>query len=179
MTAQALSSLLSNWIFLLMVAGIPAYGYFKKVEVYDAFTEGAKDGFNVTLKIIPHMVAMIVAIGMFRASGAIDVLSKWLAPVLSKIGMSPELLPLALMRPLSGAASTGLTAELITTHGPDSLIAKTAATMMGSTETTFYVVAIYFGAVAVKRTRHAIPAGLIADAVGILVSVWICRIVFL
>ena len=172
------ASQISNGIFLLFIAGIPLYTVLKKINVFDAFVSGAKQGFETSIHIVPYLIAMMVAIAMLRASGFFELLNTLLAPLLSAIGMPPELLPLALIRPFSGSAATGLMAELIHQNGGNSLIAKTAATMMGSTETTFYVVAIYFGAVGVRRTRHAIPAGLIADVVGIVVSVMVCRYLF-
>lgn len=172
------ATLLSNWILLFFVVGIPLYGAYKKVQVFDVFVEGAKQGFNTSLSIVPYLIAMLVAIGMLRASGFFELMGQMLAPVLSAIGMPSELLPLALIRPFSGSASTGIMAELIHTHGGNSLIAKTAATMMGSTETTFYVIAVYFGAVGIKRTRYAIPAGLLADLTGIIVALLICKFVF-
>ncbi|HAT6978059.1 TPA: spore maturation protein [Legionella pneumophila] len=169
---------LSNWMFLTFIVGIPLYGALKKVNVFDAFIIGAKQGFDVSVKLIPYLVAMMVAIGMLRASGFFSLMSQILSPVLAMIGMPSELLPLALIRPFSGSASTGVMAELIHKYGGDSFIAKTAATMMGSTETTFYVIAVYFGSVGIRRTRHAIPAGLLADLAGIIASVLICRYLF-
>lgn len=173
------ANFLSNLILLLFVVGIPVYGACKKVQVFDVFVEGAKQGFETSLSILPYLIAMLVAIGMLRASGFFELTGVILAPVLSAIGMPSELLPLALIRPFSGSASTGIMAELIHNHGGNSFIAKTAATMMGSTETTFYVIAVYFGAVGIKKTRYAIPAGLLADLAGIAVAVLVCKLVFL
>jgi spore maturation protein B len=173
-----LANQLSNWIFLAFIVGIPLYAAIKKVNVFDAFIIGAKKGFETSVSLIPYLIAMMVAIGMLRASGFFNLMDQLLAPLMAKIGMSPQLLPLALIRPFSGSASTGVMSELIHQNGGDSLIAKTAATMMGSTETTFYVIAVYFGSVGVRRTRHAIPAGLLADLTGIIVSVLICRYLF-
>ncbi len=169
---------LSNWMFLLFIAGIPLYAAYKKINVFDAFIVGAKQGFDVSVSIIPYLVAMMVAIGMLRASGFFNLLYQLLAPALSLIGMPPEVLPLALIRPFSGSASSGVMAELIHQYGGDSMIAKISATMMGSTETTFYVIAVYFGSVGIRRTRYAIPAGLLADLAGIIASVMVCRYVF-
>jgi spore maturation protein B len=154
------------------------WGVIKKVKVYEVFVEGAKDGFTVAIKIIPYLVAMLAAIGIFRASGAMELLTAVLAPVTNLIGMPPETLPMALMRPLSGSGSLGIMTELMKVHGPDSLIGVMASTMYGSSETTFYVLAVYFGSVAVKNTRHAVPAGLIADAAGMLGAVWIVNLLF-
>lgn len=176
---NAFASHVSNWIFLTFIVGIPLYGAVKKINVFDAFVTGAKQGFETSISIIPYLIAMLVAIGMLRASGFFDLLNHVLSPVLSSLGMPSELVPLALIRPFSGSASTGVMAELIHQHGGNSFIAQTAATMMGSTETTFYVIAVYFGAIGIKRTRHAIPAGLLADLAGIIASVIICRYLFL
>lgn len=162
--------------FLLLV--FLGWGIVKKVKVYEVFVEGAKDGFNVAIRIIPYLVAMLMAIGVFRASGAMDILSTILSPVTSLVGMPAEALPMALMRPLSGSGSLGVMTELMKVHGADSFIGILASTMYGSTETTFYVLAVYFGAVGVKNTRHALPAGLIADLFGMLGAVFICRILF-
>lgn len=172
------ASQLSNLIFLTFVAGIPMYAALKKINVFDAFVTGAKQGFEVSVSIIPYLIAMMVAIGMLRASGFFELLFTLLAPVLKSIGMPPDLLPLALIRPFSGSAATGVMADLIHQHGGNSFIAKTAATMMGSTETTFYVVAVYFGAVGIRRTRHAIPAGLLADLAGVIAAITVCHYFF-
>ncbi|MBL7480792.1 spore maturation protein [Legionella bononiensis] len=175
---SGLANQLSNWMFLAFIVGIPLYAAIKKINVFDAFIVGAKQGFDTSISIIPYLIAMMVAIGMLRASGFFDLLNQLLAPLLTMIGMPPEVLPLALIRPFSGSASTGVMAELIHQYGGDSIIAKTAATMMGSTETTFYVIAVYFGSVGIRRTRHAIPVGLLADFAGVIASVLICRYLF-
>jgi spore maturation protein SpmA len=161
-----------------MLSFFPLYAALKRVRVYEQFVEGAKEGFQVAVTIIPYLVAILVAIGMFRGAGGIDLITEGLRGVLGAIGFPPELLPLCLMRPLSGSGTLGIFTELVKEHGPDSLIARTAGTIYGSTETTFYVIAVYFGAVAIRRTRHAVPAGLIADLVGMIASVIICRMVF-
>lgn len=162
-------------LVLLLFLG---WGIFKKVKVYEVFVEGAKDGFNVAIRIIPYLVAMLVAIGIFRASGALDLLTTVLAPVTSLIGMPPETLPMALMRPLSGSGSLGIMTELMKVHGPDSFIGILASTMYGSSETTFYVLAVYFGSVGIKNTRHAVPVGIIADVAGMLAAVGIVHLLF-
>ena len=173
---------LIDWLSLLaipvMILVFIGYGYVKKVRVYEVFVEGAKEGFDVGVKIIPYLVAMLMAIGMFRASGALDFLTWAVSPVTNLIGMAPELLPMALMRPLSGSGSLGVMTELMNTHGVDSLIGFTASTMYGSTETTFYVVAVYFGAVGIRKTRYAITAGLMADAAGLITAVLISQLMF-
>ena len=175
----AFTNELSRYIIPVLLVGIPFYGLaVKKVKVYESFVEGAKDGFTIAVRIIPYLVAILVAIGMFRASGALDILLTLLSPILNAVGFPPENLPLALMRPLSGSGSLGLLTDLIKQHGPDSLISKIGATMFGSTETTFYVLAVYFGSVGIRRSRHALAAGLIADFVGIISAVYICRLLF-
>jgi spore maturation protein SpmA len=156
----------------------PLYATARRVPVYEEFVEGAKEGFQVAIRIIPFLVAILVAIGMFRAAGGIDLLARLLSPIFQPLRFPPELLPLVLMRPLSGSGSNGIFAELVQAHGPDSLLAKMGATVMGSTETTFYVIAVYFGSVAIRRTRHAVAAGLIADLAGVIASVIICNLVF-
>jgi spore maturation protein SpmA len=161
-----------------LVAFFPLYAALRRIAVYEEFVEGAKEGFHVGVRIIPFLVAMLVAIGMFRGAGGVDLLTQALRPALDRVGFPSELLPMALMRPLSGSATLAIFSDLVKTHGADSLLARMGGTLFGSTETTFYVIVIYFGAVAIKRTRHAVPAGLIADAVGIMATVLICRWVF-
>jgi spore maturation protein B len=180
-----MSDFLRSVINIISVVAIPlvlfiflGWGIVKKVRVYEVFVEGAKDGFNVAIRIIPYLVAMLAAIGIFRASGAMELLTAVLAPVTTLIGMPPEVLPMAFMRPLSGSGSLGIMTELMKVNGPDSLIGIMASTMYGSSETTFYVLAVYFGTVAVKNTRHAVPVGLIADAAGMLAAVYIVNLLF-
>jgi spore maturation protein SpmA len=161
-----------------LLSFFPLYATLRQVKVYEEFVEGAKEGFQVAVRIIPYLVAILVAVGMFRAAGGIAIISQALGPVLDRIGLPTDLLAIVLVRPLSGSATTGLFAELVKTWGPDSLISRTAGTILGSTETTFYVIAVYFGSVAVKRTRHAILAGLTADLTGVVASVIVCRLMF-
>ena len=161
-----------------LLAFFPMYAALRGIKVYEEFIEGAKDGFSVAVRIIPYLVAILVGIGMFRGGGGIDLLTRWLKPALDAVHFPTDLLPMALMRPLSGSGTLGLFSDLVKQLGPDSLIVRMAATIYGSTETTFYVVAIYFGSVGVHRTRHAVPAGLVADLVGVVASVIICRLVF-
>jgi spore maturation protein B len=162
----------------LLIAFFPLYAVLRRVKVYEEFVEGAKEGFHVAVMIIPHVVGMLVAVFMFRSAGCIDAISQFLRPVLDVIGFPPELLPMSLMRPVSGGGTTGLFVELIKTYGPDHLITRTAGTIIGSTETTLYVIAVYFGSVAIRRVRHAVAAGLLADVAGIIASVIVCRAVF-
>lgn len=175
---QALTDYLAATIVPLIVISIPIYGMIKRVPVYESFVEGAKEGFKIGVMIMPYLVAIFVAIGMFRASGAMDALEDLTRPVLSLIGFPPEVLPMAIIRPLTGSGSGGVVAELAQQYGNDSIITRMAGTMFGSTETTFYILAVYFGAVNVKKYRHALPAGLIADIVAIFLSVYIVRWMF-
>ncbi|MEI6195389.1 MAG: nucleoside recognition domain-containing protein [Verrucomicrobiota bacterium] len=161
-----------------LLSAFPLYAALRRVKVYEEFVDGAKEGFDVAIRIIPYLVAMLVAVGMFRAAGGIDLLSRALAPVMNALGFPTDLLPMVLVRPLSGSGSLGFFTELVKQFGPDSLIARMAGTIYGSTETTFYVLAVYFGSVAIKRTRHALLAGLTADFVSVVVAVIVCRIVF-
>lgn len=170
---------------LISILAIPAivllfiiYAAKKKVPVYESFVHGAKGGFDVAIKIIPYLVAMLVAIGIFRASGAMDIFVSLISPLAKLIGMPPEALPMAFLRPLSGSGSLGLMSEIMKKYGPDSFIGILVSTMYGSSETTFYVIAVYFGAVGITKTRHAVAAGLIADAVGMLGALFICKILF-
>jgi spore maturation protein SpmA len=161
-----------------LLSFFPVYAATRRIKVYEEFVEGAKEGFGVILKIIPFLVTMLVAISMFKGAGGIDLLTRLLAPVLKPLQFPPDLLPLALMRPLSGSATLAILTDIIHRLGPDNIVSLMAATIYGSTETTFYVAAVYFGSVAVKQTRHAIPAGLLGDLAGIIASVIICRAVF-
>lgn len=176
MTSSSLMDNIANALFLGLVVGIPVLAAMRRVKVYEAFIVGAKDGFEMAIKIVPYLVAMLVAIGMLRASGAFDLLDKWLGPLLAKIGVPSPVVPLALMRPFSGSASNGILVDIIHNFGGDAFVSHLAGTMMGSTETTFYVIAVYFGVAGIRRTRHAIPAGLIADAVGIIAAIIVCNL---
>ena len=150
----------------------------KGIKVYEEFIQGAREGFDVAIRIIPYLVAILVAIGMFRGAGGIELLSSILKSALDKLGFPVELLPMALLRPLSGSATLGVFSDIVKQCGADSLVARMAGTLYGSTETTFYVIAVYFGSVNIRKTRHAIAAGLIADFVGIVAAVIVCRAVF-
>jgi len=169
---------MSNWAIPLIAGAIVLIALIKRVKLYEAFVDGAKEGFNVGVRIIPYLVAILCAIAFFRASGALDLLTTLISPLTNFLGMPSKTLPMALVRPLSGSGALGIMSELIKTHGADSFIGRVASTMMGSTETTFYVLAVYFGSVGVTKVRHALWAGLIADVAGLLSAVWICRIVF-
>ena len=169
---------ISLWAIPVLLVTIPLLGLIRKVKVYDVFVDGAKEGFDVAVKIIPFLVGILVAIGMFRASGAMELLTAALQPVMNATGFPAELMPLAILRTLTGSGSLAFTTDLIKTHGPDSMIARMAATMYGSSETTFFVLAVYFGAVMVKKTRHAVPAALIGDLVAAIATVAVCYWMF-
>jgi spore maturation protein SpmA len=161
-----------------LLSFFPVYAATRGIKVYEEFVEGAKEGFSVILRIIPFLVTMLVAISMFKGAGGIDLLARSLTPVLAPLHFPTDLLPLALMRPLSGSATLAILTDIIHRLGPDNIVSRMAATIYGSTETTFYVAAVYFGSVGVKQTRHAIPAGLLGDLAGVVASVIICRAVF-
>jgi spore maturation protein B len=169
---------LSYFVVPAIVVGFPLYGLYRRVPVYETFVEGAKEGFSVSVRIIPYLVAILFAIGMFRASGAMDFLADLLRPVLGLIAFPPEVLPMAILRPLTGSGSAALIPDMIAQYGEDSLFVKMAATMFGSSETTFYVIAVYFGAISVKKTRHALPAGLLSDFAAALFAVYVVRLLF-
>ncbi len=168
----------SVFVLPLLIVGFPLYGMLKRVPVYEEFVEGAKDGFRVAVTIIPYLVAILFAIGMFRASGAMEFVVEGMRPLLSLIGIPPEVLPMMVIRPLTGSGSAAIVLDMIQQFGEDSILVKMAATMFGSTETTFYVIAVYFGAVNVRKTRHAVPAGLLADVVAMIAAVYVVRLLF-
>src|SRR3954447_6341003 len=169
---------ISLWAIPVMLVGIPFVGIIRGVKVYDVFIEGAKEGFDVAIRIIPFLVGILVAIGMFRGSGAMDLLVAALRPIANSTGFPAELVPLGVLRSLTGSGSLAFTTDLIKTHGADSVIARMAATMYGSSETTFYVLAVYFGAVGVRRTRHAVPAALVGDLAAAIAAVAVCAWMF-
>lgn len=176
--ADAIRGITSFWMLPAIVAAFVLYGWVRRVRVYDALVQGAKQGFDVALRIIPYLVAILVAVGMFRAAGGIDALVGTLGPITGLIGLPAEVLPVALLRPLSGSGALGVASETLTAYGPDSLIGYMASTIYGSTETTFYTLAVYFGAISVRQTRHTLPACLLADAAGILAATAIVNLLF-
>lgn len=161
-----------------MIAFIPLYAWIKKVPVYESFVEGAKDGFSTAINIMPHLVGMMVAISVFRASGALDFFVGWLTPLLSKISVPSEVLPLGILRPLTGTGSLAFTTDLIKTYGPDSMIGRIASTIQGSTDTTLYVLTVYFGAVGIRNGRYALKVGLFSDIVGFIAAIAVCLLIF-
>ena len=177
-TVREAVNLLSYFVIPIILVGFPLYGLYRRVPVYESFVEGAREGFQVAVRIIPYLVAILFAIAMFRASGAMDALTRLLDPVLGLIGFPAEVLPMAIIRPLTGSGSAGLVVDMVNQYGEDSIFVKMAAVMFGSTETTFYVIAVYFGAVNIKKTRHAVGAGLTADFAAMLIAVWTVRLLF-
>ena len=177
-TVRNAINLVSYFIIPLMLVGFPLYGLYKRVPVYESFVGGAKEGFQVAVRIIPYLVAILFAVAMFRASGAMDALTRLLSPILAPIGFPAEVLPMALIRPLTGSGSAALVVDMINRYGEDSIYVKMASVMFGSTETTFYVIAVYFGAINIRKTRHAVPVGLTADISAMLFAVWSVRLLF-
>jgi len=177
-TVRTIIEIASAFVLPALIVGFPLYGLIKKVPVYEEFVEGAKGGFTVAVTIIPYLVAILFAIGMFRASGAMDFMIEGLRPIFSFFAIPPEVLPMMIMRPLTGSGSAAIVLDMIQQFGEDSILVKMVATMFGSTETTFYVIAVYFGAVNVKKTRHAVPAGLLADIVALVAAVYVVRWLF-
>jgi spore maturation protein B len=172
-----LKDAVSQWPLVAIIAMIIIYGVWRGVRVYDVTVEAGKEGFQVGVRIMPYLVAILAGIGMLRASGGLDLLVQALSPLTELIGMPAETVPMALIRPLSGNGAFGVAAEIMKTHGPDSLIGQIVSTMQGSCETTFYVLALYFGVIGIKVTRHTLIACLIGDAAGVIAAVWACRLI--
>ena len=175
---RTIIDVISVFVLPTLIVGFPLYGLYKRVPVYEEFVEGAKEGFDVAVRIIPYLVAILFAIGMFRASGAMDFLIDGLRPLLAVVGIPAEVIPMGIIRPLTGSGSAAVVLDMINQFGEDSILVKMAATMFGSTETTFYVIAVYFGAAGIKKTRHAVPVGLIADATAFVAAVFVVRWLF-
>ena len=167
-----------NMIVPFTICGVALYGAFHRVDVYSSLVQGAGEGLSTLVRIVPSLVGLMTAVYMLRASGALELAVLALAPLLERVGLDPELLPLMLVRPISGSAALGVGADLINTYGPDSDLGRMAAVMLGSTETTFYTIAVYFSAAGITRTRYALPAALCADAAGFLASAWAVGVVF-
>ncbi len=168
----------SEWAIPLMLVLVPLYALLRRVEVYSVFCQGASEGLRVLLQILPGLLGMLVAVEGFRSSGAMDIAAGWLAPLLDRLGVPPEVLPLALIRSFSGSGALAYSAGLIEEYGADSFIGRLAAVMQGSTDTTFYVLAVYFGSVGIMRYRHAVGAGLLADLAAFVCSFWLTVLVW-
>lgn len=172
---------IARWAIPFLLFFIPLYAYFRKVPVYESFVEGAENGFKTAVKIIPFLIGMLVSIRVFVDSGALELATDFVKPLFFKMGWNPDLLgilPLAVMRPLSGSGSLGVATQLIHQYGADSFIGRLASTLQGSTDTTFFVLAVYFGSVGIKKHQYAIKVGLLADVVGLIASIWIVSKVF-
>ena len=173
---------MADLIFALLVplilCTVSLYGCAKRIDVYSALLKGAGEGLETVVRILPALIGLLTAVYMLRASGALEAATAALSPLMERVGLPGELLGLMLVRPISGSAALGVGAELIQTHGPDSYLGRVASVMLGSTETTFYTIAVYFGAVGVSRTRYAIPAALCADLTGFLAAAWAVRLCF-
>lgn len=172
-------NLLSLYALPVLILLILTVGIFKKVPVYEEFTEGAKEGFKVSINIIPYLVAIIVGISMFRASGAMDSLTNIMAPILNKFSVPADALPIMITRSLSGSAVLGLFGEIAQKFGPDAYITKLCAVIVGSSETTFYVLSVYFGSIGITKFRYALLVGLLADFIGIIAAILVCSWIFL
>lgn len=166
-------------ILPLLILFILSSGIIKKIPVYEEFIEGAKDGFKVSITIIPYLVALIVAISMFRASGAMDLIAELIKPILNKLSVPLDIVPIMFTRSLSGSATLGLFSELASKFGAEDFLTKLAAVMVGSSETTFYVLSVYFGSIGIKKFRYALWVGLIADVIGIGLAIWVSNLFFL
>ena len=168
----------TSLVIPLLLAVVTVWGLVRRVDVYTALTDGAAEGLRVLLRIFPNLVVLLTAVYMFRASGALETLTSWLTPALAALGIPPETAPLLLIRPLSGSGALAAGSELMETYGTDSTIGRTAAVMLGCTETTFYTIAVYFGAAGIRKTRYTIPAALTADVTGFLAAAWCVRFFF-
>ncbi|WP_339157298.1 spore maturation protein [Paenibacillus sp. FSL W8-0186] len=171
-------NIISAWAVPMMIAFIPLCAFMKKVPVYESFVDGAKDGFSTAIGIIPHLVGMMVAISVFRASGALEFFTGWMGPLLKMLHVPPEIMPLGILRPLTGTGSLAFTTDLIKTYGPDSMIGRIASTVQGSTDTTLYVLTVYFGAIGIRNGRYALKVGLFSDAIGFVAAIAVCLLIF-
>lgn len=171
-------SLISLWMIPSLIGFILLYGTFKKIPTYESFVEGGKEGIQIAFSIIPYLVGMLVSISIFRASGALEYFMSFLKPVLDFIGVPSEVAPLAIIRPISGNAALGMTSDLIATYGPDSFIGRLASVIQGSTDTTLYVLTVYFGAVGIKKMGDALKVGLLADLVGFIAAIVVVTLMF-
>lgn len=162
----------------LILAGVALYAMTRRVDVYSALVRGAGEGLGTLVRIVPPLIGLLTAVHMLRASGALELAAQVLAPLLNRLGIPPETVALMLVRPVSGSAALGVGSDLIAAYGPDSYIGRVAAVMLGSTETTFYTIAVYFGAVGITKTRYAVPAALCADLAGFMAAAWAVRVCF-
>ncbi len=169
---------LSNWFIPIFLLAVFLHGSYKKIPLYDTFIEGAREGFNLAVKLLPYVVGIYVAVSLFENSGAMDILLYPFRPVLKFLGVPEEVIPLMVVRPLSGPAALGITANLIEKYGPDSYIGRLASVIDGSTDTTLYILAVYFASVGVKNPRYSLPVGLTSDIAGFVTALLVCQIIF-
>lgn len=174
----AVFSVISAWAIPVLVTTVLVYAAWRKIPIFETFVEGGKEGFTIAVSLIPYMVGMLVALGVFRESGAFDLFVKLIRPITDLLGIPGETVPLAIMRPISGNGALAISAEIMQRFGPDSLLGLIAGTMQGSTDTTFYILTVYFGAVGIKKIRYSMTVGLLADLAGFLAAVFICKLAF-
>ena len=179
MTIKIFMDIISVWLIPIIIISVLAFGLIKKVPVYEVFIDGAKDGLKVTVEIIPYLLAIMVAVGMLRASGAIEILQSILGGILNRFDIPVDILPVMIVRSLSGSAVLGLFSDIASQHDVESYTTKLAAIMVGSSETTFYILAVYFGAVGIKKLRHTLLTGILSDCVGIIAAIVVARWLFL
>ena len=175
---MAVVEAVSRWAIPAIFAFVLLYGLYRKVDVYDVFLEGARQGVQMSVRILPYVVAIFAALGIFRDSGAMDLIARALSPILRPAGVPAQVLPLMVIRPLSGSGAMAITAELLQRHGPDSYIGRLASTLQGSTDTTFYILSVYFGSVGIRKFRHSLVVGLLADLCGFVLAVLLVRLTF-
>lgn len=175
---MSIISTISLWLIPFVIGFVLIYGTIKKVPTYESFVEGGKEGITIAFSIIPFLVGMLVAISIFRASGAMEYFTGLIKPFFDMIGVPADIVPLAIIRPISGTAALGMTSDMISTYGPDSFMGRLASVLQGSTDTTFYVLTVYFGAVGIKKMGDALKIGLLADLVGIVVAIVVVTLVF-
>lgn len=171
-------TIISSSIIPVIITVILIHGYINGVNLYDCFVEGAKEGFKTSIRIMPYLIAIFIAIGIFKRSGAMELITNIFSPITNLLGIPSEVLPLIIMRPISGSGALGVVRDIVTTHGPDSFIGRVASTMMGSAETIFYTMAVYFGSVGINETRHTLKAALLSHLAAVIASIVICRMVF-
>ncbi len=174
-----LLSIVSVMIIPILITMILVHGFIKKVNIYEAFVEGAGEGFRTAIRIMPYMIAIFLAIGIFRESGALSLFTRLLSPITNLVGIPQEVVPLVIMRPISGSGALGIVRDIVQIYGADSFIGRVASTMMGSAETIFYTMAVYFGAVTIRNTRHTLGAALISHLAAVIASVVVCSVLFL
>lgn len=169
----------SRWAVPVLIFFILLFAALRGVKVYECFIKGAEEGFSLAVRIIPYLVAMMMAVSIFRQTGVLQLFTKYGENIFKALSIPPDIIPLALMRPFSGGGALGITAEIINTHGPDSFLGRLASTMQGSTDTTFFILTVYFGSVGIKKYRYSVAVGLLADLISFIAAIYICNLVFM